>query len=132
MTVHRSVEAAETAVIAEAALLNSGSMKIYSGTKPATVATALSGNTLLVSCALGASATAGASDGLVTLTISSGTAVGDGTASFARFFKSDGTTAVYDADVTITAGVGPIKIDSLTIAIGDTVNASGTISMPLL
>ncbi len=75
---------------------NSGSIKAYTGTVPATADTALSGNTLLFSCAMSATAFAAASGGTkVANTISPDTdAAATGTATFARMYKSDGTTVV--------------------------------------
>lgn len=80
-----------------ATLCNSGLIKIYDGTQPATADTALSGNTLGVTLTFGATAFGAPSSGLLTAnTITAGTAVADITPTFARIFKSDGTTVVMD------------------------------------
>ena len=89
------------------ALLNSGTLIVYSGTMPATPETALSGNT-----ALGTFAFANPSFGTPTysggyqsaaanFTSSTVTPSANGTANFARSFESNGTTVV--ADFTIQA-----------------------------
>jgi hypothetical protein len=85
-------------------LLNSGTIGIYSGTRPATAGTALSGNTLLATLTLGATAFAAASGGTKTANaITSGTAGNTGTATFFRAFESDGTTVVCDGTVGTSA-----------------------------
>jgi hypothetical protein len=79
-----------------------GYLRIYSGTRPANVGTALSGNTLLAELRTNASAyAAAASGGVLTLNAITADSSADatGTATFARVFKSDGTTAVYDCSV---------------------------------
>jgi hypothetical protein len=82
---------------AVAALCNSGFIQVYSGTRPATPDTALSGNVLLATLTFGATAFGAASAGVATANaIASGTAVATGTASFARAFKSDDSTVVGD------------------------------------
>lgn len=84
-----------------AALCNSGFIKAYNGTKPATADTALAGNTLGVTLTFGATAFPAAVSGLLTANaITAGTAVADITPTFARIFKSDGVTVVMD----VTAG----------------------------
>jgi hypothetical protein len=75
---------------------NSGYLRFYSGTPPATVDTALSGNTLLASCTFSATAFATASGGSATANAITADSDADasGTVSFARAFESDGTTAI--------------------------------------
>lgn len=82
--------------------LDSGSIKIYSGTVPADADTALSGNTLLASLPLQPTSAPAASSGTLTfdttgLTDSSIDA--SGVASFFRGFKTDGTTVVMQGQV---------------------------------
>jgi hypothetical protein len=86
---------------AEAAEFANGYIKIYSGTKPATADTALSGNTLLATLRFGATAFGSAVNGVLTANaITADTdAAATGTASFFRCFKSDGTTALLDGTV---------------------------------
>lgn len=99
MAFEGSLATRNVAANAVAALCNSGFIQIYSGTRPATPDTALSGNTLLATLAFGATAFAAASSGVATANaITSGTAVANGTASFARIFKSDDATVVGDCN----------------------------------
>lgn len=87
------------------ALLNSGSMKIYSGTQPANPETALSGNTLLATAtfsgtAYGTPALSGsAMVSQLQFTSTTVSPAASGTATFGRCLKSDGTTAVMDLTV---------------------------------
>jgi hypothetical protein len=128
-----SAEAAEAEAIAHCALWNGGRLRIYSGTRPATVATALSGNTLLAEFTLSNPAyTAGTTDGVVTLAGAplSATAVATGTATFARIFKSDGTTAVDDVDVG-TSGTEIVLVTTSIVTNLVVDITSGTFTWPL-
>lgn len=102
-------------------VLNSGFLRIYSGTRPATPDTALSGNTLLAELTFGATAFAAASGGTKTANAigSDTSADATGTATFFRAFKSDGTTAVVDGTVG-TSGTDAI-INSTSIVAATTV-----------
>lgn len=93
--------AANAAANAVCALLNTGYLRIYDGTQPATADTALSGNTLLAELRFGATAFGSASGGVAAAnSITSDTdADATGTASFARAFETDGTTVVEDFSV---------------------------------
>jgi hypothetical protein len=98
-------------------------INIYQGTAPANANTAISTQTLLVSCVL-AGAFGTDTDGTLTLgTVNNGTAVATGTAGFFRIFKSDGTTVVMDGSVG-TSGAD-LNLDTTTINITQTVNISG-------
>lgn len=134
MTYKQTAEAAEVQVAALGLLLVSGSLKIYSGTRPATPATALSGNILLTTFSLdGTPWTAGSTDGVYTSadTPIVSTAAATGTATFARAFKSDGTTAVFDVDCG-TSGTEVI-LASTSIVAGTTVTATVfTLTVPLV
>ncbi len=104
MSLSRTDEDKNVAVAASGALLNSGSIKLYSGSVPADVNTALSGNDELASGGFSATAFSAASGGTITANaISNGTgsaAAGVGTtATFARTFKTDGTTATRQSKV---------------------------------
>lgn len=80
-----------------ATLCNGGFIKIYNGTQPATADTPLSGNTLGVTLTFDATAFSPANSGVLTANaITPGTAVETLTPTFARIFKSDGTTVVMD------------------------------------
>ena len=86
-----------------AALCNSGLIKIYNGTQPATADTALSSNTLGVTLTFGDPAFGAASSGLLSAeAITAGTAVASITPTFARIFKADGTTTVMDVSAGAT------------------------------
>lgn len=103
--------------------LNSGFLRVYSGTRPTNPDTALSGNTLLAELAYGATAFAAATGGTKTANaITSGTAVATGTATFARSFKSDGTTAIMDNDIG-TSG-SDLNLGSVAIQSGGVVSVS--------
>ena len=86
-----------------ATLCNGGLIRVYNGTQPATANTALSGNTLGVTLTFGNPAFPAAVGGLLTATaITPGTAVADITPTFARIFKSDGTTVIMDVSAGAT------------------------------
>ena len=98
-------------------------INIYQGTAPTNANTAITTQTLLVSCVL-AGAFGTDTDGTLTLgTVNNGTAVATGTASFFRIFKSDGTTVVMDGSVGTTGA--DMNLDTTTINITQTVNISG-------
>ncbi len=79
----------------------SAKVRIYNGTRPANVGTAITSQTMLVelTCNATAFAAAAASGVLTANAISNGTAAATGTASWSRVFQSNGTTAIADADV---------------------------------
>jgi hypothetical protein len=79
-------------------------IRVYSGTRPATVGTVLSSNTLLAQLTGNASQFGTVSSGVLTVSAITDDSSADasGTPTFARVFKSDGTTAVFDC----SAGVG--------------------------
>lgn len=83
--------------------------------------TALSSNTLLATLTFGATAFGSAAAGVITANaITSGTAVATGTATFARLYKTDGTTVV--GDVTVgTSGAG-INLNTTSIVTGGLVS----------
>lgn len=86
-----------------AAMCNGGLIRVYNGTQPATANTALSGNTLGVTLTLGNPAFPPAVGGLLTANaITPGNAVADITPTFARIFRSDGTTVVMDVSAGAT------------------------------
>lgn len=100
----------------------SGILRIYSGTRPANVAAAISG-TLLAECVCNASAfAAAASGGVLTANAiaNDSSANASGTASHYRLFRSDGTTAVIDGDVS-TSGAD-LNLDNTSINSGQVVS----------
>lgn len=99
---------------------NSGKLRIYSGTRPATGGTA---TTLLAELTCNATFAPGSSGGVLTLNaITSATASASGTASWFRLLKSDGTTIVMDGDVG-TSG-SDLNLNSTSITSGGTVSVS--------
>jgi hypothetical protein len=100
----------------------SGILRIYSGSRPANVAAAITG-TLLAECVCNASAFAAAASGGV-LTANAiaddSSANASGTASHYRLFRSDGTTAVIDGDVS-TSGAD-LNLDNTSITTGQVVS----------
>ncbi|CDS48908.1 hypothetical protein [Polaromonas sp. CG9_12] len=104
-----------------AALCNSGTIKVYDGVQPATSDTALSGNTLGVTMTFGATAFPAAVSGLLTANaITAGTAVATITPTFARIFKSDGTTVVMD----VSAGAAGANMTIGAFSTGTTVSVT--------
>lgn len=108
-------------------VLNTGFLDIYSGTRPAGPDTALSGNTLLASLPMSATAFAAGSGGTKTANAitSDSSADATGTATFFRAFKADHTTAVIDGTVG-TSGTDAI-INSVSIVAGTTVSCSSCV-----
>ena len=95
--------------------LNNGYLRIYSGTKPANADTALAGNTLLATLRFNATAFGAPAAGAITanaITQDSAAAAG-GTATFARTYQSDGTTAV--ADISVGTSGAELNLNSTTI-----------------
>ena len=115
--------AANAAVNALAALANSGSLKLYTTPQPANANTAVISQTLLATLTFGATAFGNAVAGVATAnSITSGTAVANGTAVWFRVFKTDGTTVVFDGTVG-TAGCD-LNMNSNIIASGAIVAVS--------
>jgi hypothetical protein len=101
-------------------------IKLYTGTQPANANTGLSGNTLLVTLTIAGSFGTDSNGTLTFNTVSNGTAVAAGTATFFRIYKSDGTTVVMDGSVGTSSA--NLVLNTTTIAINDTVAiTSGTI-----
>jgi hypothetical protein len=102
--------------------------KIYSGTPPATAATALSGNTLLATCAASATLAGAASGGVLTCNaVSSDTnAAASGAPTFFRLYKSDGTTCVWQGTAGPTSGY---DMNLTGLVGGTTISAGGTVAV---
>lgn len=128
---HLSIASWNLALDAALNVLGSGFIELYTGTQPATPDTALSGNTLLATLTLGATAFGASSGGTKTANaIGSATAVATGVCTFFRAFKSDGVTAVIDGSAG-TSGTDMI-LNSTAISSGATVSCSSwTVSMPV-
>jgi hypothetical protein len=109
----------------------SGVLRIYSGTRPANVAAAITG-TLLAELTLNATFAPAASAGVLTANSITGDTSADatGTATHFRIFKSGGTTAVMDGDVgtsgsdlnlvtTAITAAQPVNVTSLILTEGN-------------
>lgn len=98
-------------------------INLYQGTQPANANTAISTQTLLVTCILtGGFGTD--TDGTLTLgSVQTGTAVATGTAQFFRITKSDGTTVVMDGSVGVSGA--DLNLNTTTINITQSVDISG-------
>lgn len=83
------------------ALLNSGKLRIYDGTQPATPDTAITSQVLLAELTFNATAVSSASAGAVAFNAITQDSSADatGNATWFRAVKSDGTTAVFDGSV---------------------------------
>ena len=102
-------------------LCNSGLMRLYDGTQPATADTALAGNTLGVTLTFNATAFGAPSGGVLTANaITSGVAVASITPTFARILKSDAVTVVMD--VSVGAAGANLTLGAFTV--GTTVTCS--------
>ena len=107
-------------------------MEIRTGAKPANCAAANSG-TVLATLALPSDWMAAASGGTKA---KSGTwqdtaADASGIAAHARIFKSDGTTCIWQGDVTNTGGGGDLTLDNVSINAGQQVTITGfTLTAP--
>lgn len=104
-------------------------IEIYGTPRPANANAAVGAATLLATLTCNAVAGAVANGVLTFAAITSGIAVADGTAVWARISNQLAGTVVMDVDVTVAAGAGPIKLDQLAILTGETVDIhSGVIT----
>ena len=87
-----------------AALCNSGTIRVYDGAQPATSDTAIGAQVLGVTLTFSAAAFPTAAAGVLTANaITSGTAAASITPTWARIFRTDGTTVVMDVSAGATA-----------------------------
>jgi hypothetical protein len=104
--------------------LNTGYIRIYDGTQPATADTAVSTQTLLAELRFGADAFGAASNGTITANAitDDSSANATGTATWARILASDGTTVWFDG----TAGTSAANVilNSVAISAGAAVSIS--------
>jgi len=114
--------AANAEANALAALCNSGYIRIYDGSQPATADTALGAQVLLAELRFGATAFGAASAGVITANAitADASANASGTASWCRILQSDGTTVVMDG----TVGTATSNLIVSTTTITATVNVS--------
>lgn len=98
-------------------------LRIYSGTRPANVAAAITG-VQLAQLTCNATFAAAAAAGVLTLNAITQDAAADatGTASHFRLFRSDGTTAVIDGDVGTTGS--DLNLTTTSIVLGQPVSVS--------
>lgn len=135
MATRISTTARNAAVAAIAALADAdagaGTLKIYTGSQPASADTAPSG-TLLATFTLSDPAFGSPASGVVTLQglPLSTTGAAAGTAGWGRLADQSGDS-VQDGAVTATGGGGEIQLNSTTISVGVSVQlTSGTLTMP--
>lgn len=119
-----AVATANNMVASQATLAGtSAKIIIYSGTRPATPDTALSGNTVLATVTVPSWGTA-ASGSSAAASMTAVTAAASGTATFFRLYKSDGTTTIGDGDITATGGGGVMTFDNTSFVSGGTVTVT--------
>lgn len=100
MAVTQSFAACNAGMDAKAALLNNGYLRFYDGTKPANPNVAVTTQVLLAVGRFGIPAFQASVNGVATANaISPAIWVADGTATWARAFQSDNTTAMFDFSV---------------------------------
>ena len=120
----QSNTAVNAAADAACALLNSGYLRIYDGTQPTTVDTAITTQNLIAELRFGNPAFYGAIAGIATAEpiTEEDNALYTGTAAWFRALKSDGVTAVFDGSV----GLSGCDLNLDVIAIQITANVSVT------
>jgi len=100
---------------------NGGKLIVYSGTPPASANASLSGNTVLATFTMGTPFASSASSAAISPTLpSSVTIAATGTASFARQYKSDGTTVSMQLTVSATGGGGEVQFATTSFVSGAT------------
>ena len=117
-----------TAIATEAG--SNAQIKIYTGSQPASVATAPSG-TLLGTLTVAGTFGTGSGGVLTFNTVTSDTSADNtGTAGWFRVMKSDGTTGVLDGAITATGGGGDMTLNTVSVTAGGTIAiTSGTITV---
>ena len=116
MSISITAAVAQSMASAAATSIGSGSsIRIYSGSKPATPETAATG-TLLVAVPISGSFTA-AGGALTAADPASASPAASGTAGYFRLLTS-GSTAILDGTVTATGGGGDMQLGSTTITTG--------------
>jgi hypothetical protein len=115
---------ASAAADAVCALLNTGYLRIYSGTQATNADTAIGAQVLLAELRYGATAFGAAVNGVATANAITQDASADatGTATWFRALKSDGTTAVFDGSVG-TSGAN-LNLNAVAISQGAAVSVS--------
>lgn len=120
----RSTEAVNSEADAFAALLDNGYIRFYDGTKPANANTAIGAQVLLAELRWNATAFGAAVAGLITANAitSDSSANNNGTATWARFLKSNGTSV--EMDCTVGTGTNDIVLNTVSIVAGAVVALS--------
>lgn len=121
--------AANAAVNPLVALLNGGTLNIYTGTQPTGPDTAITSQTLLATLTFSATAFGDAEDGVATANaIVSGTAVATGTATWARMLSSG---SVAEVDCSVGTSGADINLNTTSIVSGATVAVTSfTVTLP--
>lgn len=121
--------AANAAVNPLVALLNGGTLNIYTGTQPTGPDTAITSQTLLATLTFSATAFGNAEDGVATANaIVSGTAVATGTATWARMLSSG---SVAEVDCSVGTSGADINLNTTSIVSGATVAVTSfTVTLP--
>jgi hypothetical protein len=103
----------------------SGRLRIYSGTRPANVAAAITGTVLAELTTNATAFAAAASGGVLTANAITGDSSADstGTATHFRLFRSDGTTAVMDGDVGVSGS--DLNLTTTSLVATQPVNVTG-------
>ena len=103
---------------------NAGSLRIYSGTAPASADAALSGNTLLAELPMSATAFGAAVAGVATANAITADASADatGTATFFRILETGGVLVVLQGTVATTGA--ELNLSSISIVIAGSVSVS--------
>ncbi len=116
--------AANASVDATTVLLNTGYLRIFSGTQATDADTALGAQVLLAELRFGATAFGAAAAGVATANAITSDSAADatGTASWFRALKSDGTTVVFDGSVG-TSGAN-LNLNSVAIQVGAAVSVT--------
>jgi hypothetical protein len=127
MTLKASAASRNAMLDAIIARIPGGILRIYSGTRPADVATAVTGgNVVLAELTLGTPAAGAAVGGSVSFNAitQDSSANATGTASFFRIFQSNGTTAELDGDVFDSAGANRLQLNTVSLVAGGPVQVT--------
>ena len=92
-----------------------GKIDFYDGTRPASVSTAVSNQVKVATALFNVTNAGSVTNGIWTIDFVSTDIVCGGTSNtltWCRAVALDGTTALFDSDVTSTSGAGPFKIDN--------------------
>lgn len=106
--------------------LDNGYFRIYNGTQPASADTAITTQTLLATLRFANPSAPAADDGLIEFTDPAGVlASATGTASWARLFRSDGTTVVMDGSVGLVGDDPNFIVSTTSLSAGQAIIVSG-------